>query len=669
MTRRHETEFSHPALAAETVPGLLASTVDRQPTAVAQRYKGGVYDRSLTAMDAVPAAPRGGFADLTYSELATVVDRLAAGLRLSGLGTGDRLAIASHTRMEWTHLDLATLSAGGVVAPIYPSATTERFAYLLSDCEPTGIVVENAELLGRLLAIEDSIEFEFAFICVIDSLPAGSGMAAAARDRDDILTVGALYDRGAASADADRVDRAAIEPDDLASLVYTSGTTGQPRAVRLTHRNFCANVDQAFRRFGPRPDRTDGPWIDHTTQHLSVLPLAHVFERLAGSYLLLAAGATIAYAGSTDTLPADFQLVEPTLITGVPKLYQQLFERVAATASESVVGGRLFQWATAVAGRYHRAETPSRRLRLAHTVADRLVYQSVRDGLGGNVALCISGGDSLSPELCAIFNGMAVPIVEGYGLTEAAPVVSANRPEAPETGTIGPPLSGLDVRIVPDIDDDVDTNPPRADWADAEATVGELLVRGPNVTDGYWNAPEATDQAFVSLPDDTDGESRWLRTGDIVERRPSGSLVFRARRTELVGLSTGKNVAPAPLETALESDPLIEQCVVVGSGRPFVAALVVPAFDAVRQWAASEGLTLPDERDQLVAVDRLQRRIERAVDAHNDSFEPHERIGAIQLVAEPFSVDNALLTPTLKPRRGKIADRYAAEIDALYDTN
>lgn len=662
MTRSDQAAFDHPALGSRTVPEAVVAAVDRHPTAVAQSYKGGVYDRSLVDSGAIPAAPDGGYADLSYGELQSLVDHLAAGFRRLGITSGDRLTLVSETRMEWTQVDLAIQTAGGVVSTVYPELTDGRFEFLLSDTQPTGVVVENAELLAQLLALEDVPDLEF--VVVIDSLADGSGMAAAVRDRNDILTLGAVYDRGVTDFDAAAVDawRSSIEPPDLATIVYTSGTTGQPKGVRLTHRNLTANVDQTFRRFGPCPDRDDVPHLDHTTRHLSVLPLAHIFERLVGSYLMLAAGATIAYAESTETLAVDFQLVEPTTLTAVPRLYERLYERFEQQASSSVVGRRLFEWATSVAARYHETATPSCWLRLAHAVADRLVFREIRAGLGGNLELCISGGDSLSAELCAMFHGMGVPVFEGYGLTEAAPVVSANPPDAPQSGTIGPPLSGLDIQLDETVDGE--TTP------GSNGTVGELLVCGPNVSAGYWNCPEATDRTFVIADDDAvDGTRRWLRTGDIVERRPSGYLVFCERRTELLVLSTGKNVAPTPLEDAIETGPLIAQCVVVGDSRPYVTALVVPAFDAVRAWAEREKLALPAEPARVVDDDRLQSRIQHAVETHTESFEPHERVGDIRLVAEEFRVDNELLTPTMKPRRAAIAERYADEIDALYETN
>ncbi len=661
-TLSDEAAFDHPALGSQSVPDAVATAADRHPTAAAQSYKGGVYDRSLVTSGVIPAAPEGAYAGLSYTELQSIVERLAAGLRTLGIGPGDRLALVSETRMEWTQVDLATQTAGGVVTTVYPEATDGRLEYLLSDAQPTGVVVENGEQLSQLLAIEAGLDIQF--VVVIDALADGSGMAAACRDREDILLLGELYERGTADFDAEAVTawRSSLEPTDLATIVYTSGTTGQPKGVRLTHQNLTANIDQTFRRFGPRPHRDDAvPQLDHTSRHLSVLPLAHVFERLVGSYLMLAAGATIAYAASSDTLAADFQLVEPTTITAVPRLYDRLYERFEQRASSSQISRRLFEWASDVGCSYYETPQPSGRLRLAYAIADRLVFQSIREELGGNLELCISGGDSLSAELCAIFHGMGVPIFEGYGLTEAAPVVSANPPEAPHVGTIGPPLSGLEVRLDETVD--FDSEP------EANGTIGELLVSGPNVSPGYWNRPEATDKAFVTTDDASNGRRRWLRTGDIVERQPSGYLVFHDRCTELLVLSTGKNVAPAPIEAALEAEPLLEQCVAVGNSRPYVTCLVVPAFDALEAWADREGIDLPDEPAQIVEDDRLKSYIERAVETHTGSFEPHERIGAVRLLAETFSVENGLLTPTMKPRRTAIAERYADEIDTLYETN
>lgn len=673
--RAAEAAFEHEALGSATIPELLASTVARHPESAAQSYKGGIYDRSLVEAGAIAAAPDGAYTDLSYSDLDRIVKRLAAGFRGLGLSAGDRLSICSHTRMEWTQVDLAALAAGGVVTTVYPSATDDRLEWLLTDPDPTGIVVENSELLSRVLAIESRLDADF--IVVIDCLPDGSGMAGAVRDRDDIHTLGAVYERGEAvlNADTDELGQTARSADDLASIIYTSGTTGQPKGVELTHRNLCANVDQTLRRFGPRPGRApSAPTIDHTSRHLSVLPLAHVFERLVGEYVMIAAGATVAYAESPETLGEDFQLVTPTCSTGVPQLYSRLFDRFKTEASDSAVSDRLFNWAADIAARFHHADPPSRRLRVAHGLADRLVYSPIRSALGGEIELFISGGDSLSAERCATFHGMSLPVFEGYGLTETAPVISVNPPEAPRVGTIGPPLSGIETWVDTSVRIEGATGESGKPVV-RESSVGELFVRGPNVAAGYWNRPEATDEAFVSLPPTSESDAepadsgRWFRTGDIVEQRPNGYLEFRGRRKQLLVLSTGKNVVPGPIEEAICASPLVEQCLLVGDGQPAVSALVVPNFDAVRRWATREGLDLPGEPTQIVDDGRVQARIEAIVESTNEAFEPHERVRQVRLLADPFTVENGLLTPTVKKRRRAIIEQRADRIDALYENS
>ena len=660
MNRRDaEAAFDHPSLGASTIPELFVGTAARHPAAAAQSYKGGVSDRSLVAADAIPAAPDGAYTDLSYSDLEAVVGRLAAGFRDLGLEADDRLAIVSHSRMEWTQVDLAALAAGGVVTAAYPSATDDRLEALLTDAGPTGIVVENAALLKRVLALEPAVDP--AFVVVMDALPDGSGMAGAARDRDDICSLGTVYQRGERAFDpatwGEWLD--ARGSADLASIIYTSGTTGEPKGVRLTHGNFCANAAGMLRRLGPRPDRPDAvPQLDQTSRQLSVLPLTHVFERLVGCYLLLAAGATIAYAESPGTLADDFRLVSPTCSTAVPRLYERLLETFETEASGSVVSDRLFKWAIDIAERFHRTDDPGHRLRVAHAIADRLVYADLRAALGGEIELFISGGDSLPADLCATFHGMGLPIFEGYGLTETAPVVSVNPPEASRVGTVGPPLLNVDTRL----DTTVDFDGPDSDSHDGAAKTGELLVGGPNVTDGYWQRPASTEAAFGS-PSADDDDRRWFRTGDLIEQGPDGYLTFRGRRKELLVLSTGRNVVPGPLEEAISETPPVAQCLLVGDGQPAVGALVVPDFEAVREWADREGIDLSGDPARITDDERVRGHIEAAVQQATEGVESHERVAWVDLVAEPFAVENGLLTPTLKKKRRAIVERYADRIE------
>ncbi|WP_224267894.1 AMP-dependent synthetase/ligase [Haloprofundus salinisoli] len=650
--RDAEAAYDSEVIGRTTLPVMFEESAERNANRIAQRYKGGIYDRSL-APDVVPAASADEYGTVTYAEMRDIVRNLAAGFRDLGLETDDRVGILCHTRMEWAQSDFAVLAAGGVVTTVYTSSSEQQVRYLLGDPDASGVVVENAELLRKVLAVEDELDLEF--IVVVDDLADGSGMGGALRDRDDILTLGELHDRG-----ADRFDEAeyqswldARDPDELASLIYTSGTTGQPKGVQLTHWNFRSNVNQCYRRFGPRRDRGDLPVIDTQSTTLSFLPLAHVFERLAGHFLMFAAGATVAYAESPDTLREDFQLVRPTVGTSVPRVYEKLYDAIRTQASESAVKERIFEWAIGVGREYHTTENPGTLLSAKHRVADRLVFKQVREALGGRIDFFISGGGSLSPELCALYHGIGLPILEGYGLTETSPVIAVNPPENPQIGTIGPAVHGVETRV----DDSVVGKQTRESVA---GEVGELLVKGPNVAQGYWNRPEETEQAF-----DAEG---WFRTGDVVEIRPDGYIAFRERAKQILVLSTGKNVAPGPIEDAFASSALVEQCMVLGDGRKFVSALVVPNFDGVREWADREGLDLPENPEDICRNDRVRERIEAEIEAANEEFEPYERIKQFRLVPEEFTEDNDLMTPTMKKKRRNILDRYAEQVDLLYDT-
>ena len=667
--RESEAAFSHPALGRSTLGRAFEASAERNAASTAQRYKGGVYDRSLVAADVVPPAPRGEFGSVSYREMRDVVRNLAAGLRALGVDAGDRVGIFADTRMEWAQTDFAVLAAGGAVTTVYTSSSERQVRHLLDDSGARGVVVENADLLRRVLAVEDDLDLEFAV--VMDEVPDGSGVAGAVRDRDDLFTLGDLHDRGAEAFDADEYESwlESRDPDDLASLIYTSGTTGDPKGARLTHWNFRSNVNQNLRRFGPRPGKDPSvPSIDGESTTLSYLPLAHVFERLAGHFMMFVAGATVAYAESPDTLREDFGLVHPTSATSVPRVYEKLYAAVRDEASASALRSRIFEWAVGVARESHAADDPGRALSLKRAAADRLVFSQVRDALGGNVDFFISGGGSLSADLCALYHGMGLPILEGYGLTETSPVVSVNPPEDPRVGTIGPPVCDVDVAL----DASLSGVTP-----EAGGEVGELVVRGPNVVSGYWNDPAETEAAFSEdLPEGasvrvegTSGDGSrgpWFRTGDVVELRPDGYLSFRERVKQLLVLSTGKNVAPGPIEDAFATSELVEQVLVLGDGRKYVSALVVPDFAAVREWAAQEGVDLPDDARGVCRHDAVRERVQAEVDRANEGLKPYETIKRFRILPEEFTEENDLVTPTMKKKRRNILDRYADQIEMLY---
>ncbi len=640
--REAEREYTDEVIGETTLARMFEGSVARNADRVAQRYKGGVYDRSLTE-SILPSAPDGEFATLTYDEMAGVVRTLAAGFRELGIEGGDRVGIFADTRMEWAQADFGLLAAGAVVTTVYAGSSPSQVEYLLSDPGASADVGEDEARLERVVAVEDALDL--SAIVVMDRIEGYD-------DREDVLTLGELHERGATVFDRERYEERidAVSPEDLATLIYTSGTTGRPKGVELTHANLRANVNQSRKRFGPRPDKEGLPAITAETRSVSFLPLAHVLERLAGHFLMFASGASVAYAESPDTLQADFQAVEPTTGTSVPRVYEKIYDAIRSQANESAVKRRIFEWAIEVGKTYHEASSPGPVLSGKRALADRLVFSTVKEALGGEIDFLISGGGSLSPELCSLYHGMGMPILEGYGLTETSPVISVNPIEAPRIGTIGPPLPDVEVRV----DESVVGEDQRPE---VKGEVGELLVRGPNVTRGYWEDEAATEEVF---------EDGWFRTGDVVEIRPDDYIAFRERAKQILVLSTGKNVASGPVEDAFASCEIVEQCLVMGDGRKFVSALLVLNVEGIREWARSEGISLPESERELCRDDRVRERVQAEVERANEGFESHERIKQFRLVSEEFTEENDMLTPTMKKKRRTILDRFADEIESIY---
>ena len=644
-----------------TIPQLYEESALRNLAADAQRYKGGVYDRSID----VEAAPPGEFASLTYREMREIIRHLAAGFRAVGIEREDRVGIYANTRMEWAQTDFALLAGGAVVTTVYTDSSARQVEYLLDDPGASGVVVENEQLLETLLEVEDELDLEV--IVLIDE-PTDS------YDREDIYTLGEIQQLGSEAFDEQQYEEwlEETDPDDLASLIYTSGTTGRPKGVKLTHWNFRSNFHAIRKRAGPRPDESDRLSIDGDTETISFLPLAHVFERLGGHFLIFGSGGSVGYAESTDTVAEDIEQLGPTNGASVPRVYERIFGRMREQASESPIKQRIFEWALEVAKQYQQADSPGLGLRMKHGLADRLVYSSVKENLGGNIEMFVSGGGSLSVDLCRIFNGMGLTIIEGYGLTETAPVVSVNSPEDIRPGTVGVPLANVDVAI-----DESQGSVEDVELHHPDSAVGELLVRGPNVTEGYWNKPEKTEEAFtadpfesgeVTAPEEVaaDGSGKWFRTGDLVEQTPEGSLVVHDRLKQLLVLDTGKNVAPQPIEDQFSTDDRIEQIMVVGDDRKFIGALVYPNFEALYEWADEEGLDLPEDPEQLARDDTVVDWVADSIEDVNEGLPKHEKVKKFALVAEEWTPENDMLTPSMKKRRRDIRSHHEDRIDQIY---
>ncbi|WP_324758489.1 AMP-dependent synthetase/ligase [Haloarcula sp. GH36] len=643
--RTAETEYTDEVIGDDTLGEMFAATAQRNAADDAQLYKGGAYDRSLTE-EVIPSAPSGEYAAISYERMHDIVKHVATGLRDIGVRDDTRVGLFSSTRMEWALADFAVLSAGGVITTVYTESSAKQVEYLLDDPDAEFVIVENADLLDRVLEVEANLSLEG--IVLIDDYES---------DRDDIYTLGDLYDRGVASFEESTYrswldDR---DPSDLASLIYTSGTTGQPKGVQLTHRNFRSNVNQSRKRLAPRPDKhPDVPAIGSGSTSISFLPLAHVFERLAGHFFMFASGATVGYVEHPDTLADDLQLIQPTTGASVPRVYERIFDRMGDQASESPIKQRIFDWAVSVAREYARADDPGVVLEAKHGLADRLVYSTVKERMGGNIEFMVSGGGSLSKTLCETFVGMELTILEGYGLTETSPVITTNPPEDIRPGTLGVPVSDVEVRIDTGVVD-------ASQFDDVTGELGELLVRGPNVTNGYWNQPGPSERAFTEI----DGK-RWFRTGDIIERTDDDYLIYHDRIKEIIVLSTGKNVAPQPIEDLFATSDRVDQVMVVGDDQKFVGALIVPNFEELQRWADAEGIDLPADIYERCDDDRVREWVQVAVDECNADLEKVERIKQFELVPREWTAENDLLTPSMKKKRRNIRTEFEAKLREIY---
>ena len=646
-----EQQFGWQFTDTENIPQMFEVAATEHADRPAQRYKGGVYYRSMTPQ-ILPPAPDGAYRLIPYHTMHEIVKYLAAGFRELGVRDGRRVGIYAETRMEWAQSDFALLTAGGVVTTVYPGSSEDQARYLLDDPGAVGVVAQDDERLEILLEIEDDLELEW--IVLMDD-PSGAALDTYER-RDDIYTLEELYRLGESVFDEGIYQEWLTERnrDDLASLIYTSGTTSRPKGVKLTHANFLANLNQTYARMGPRPDRDpDLPTIDETTQTLSFLPLAHVYERTVGHFMVFGVGGCVGYAEDPDTITEDFGLIQPTSSTSVPRVYEKLFDSLRDMAQESAFKERVFSWAVDVGQQYSQTENPGQVLETKYNIASRFIYEPVREAFGGNVQAMYSGAGSLSPELWLLYQAMELNILEGYGLTETSPVLTINPAEEPKLGTIGPPLIDVDIKL--------DTSVIDPDEFEEEGEIGELLVQGPNVTQGYWKKPEATEEAFTE-----DADGRWFRTGDIVHLREDGYLEFRDRAKQIIVLSTGKNVPTAAIEDAFSASQVVDQCMVIGNDRKFVSALIVPNFEYFEDWAENTGVNLPEDYEEMIESEHITKQVEKEVERVNAGFESYETIKKYRLVPEEFTEENGLMTPTMKKKRRKILDRYGDLVEEMY---
>jgi long-chain acyl-CoA synthetase len=603
-------EYSIPALCEIPATANLAKAVFRraaeQPQALMLRRPG-------------PAGLAGEWTDVTAGQFRDEVSALAKGLVAAGIEAGDRVALMSHTRYEWTLIDYAIWTAGAIVVPVYETSSAEQAEWILSDSGARACFAETAAyeqvidgFRDRVPALEHVWRIEPGAEASLDSL---TRAGAAVQDRD--VTARA----------------AAAKASDLATVIYTSGTTGRPKGCELTHQNLLAAVRNAF--LGPLVafTSTDDPGT------LLFLPLAHVFARII-EVGCIEAGIVLGHCGDINELLPALAAFRPTFILAVPRVFEKVYnsaEQRAISDKRGAIFGRAARTAIAYSEALGSPGGPGFGLRTQHALFDRLVYAKLRAALGGRADYAVSGGAALTERLCHFFRGVGVTVLQGYGLTETTAAATVNRPDRNKIGTVGQPLPGVGIKIAED---------------------GEILIKGGIVFPGYWHNEAATKETFA--------EEGWFRTGDIGALDDEGFLSITGRKKEIIVTAGGKNVAPAVLEDRLRSHALISQAMVVGDGRPYVSALVTLDAEAFEAWKARNGkpadatvASLREDPDLLAAV-------QAAVDDANQAVSRAESIRRFRILDGDFTVESGQLSAKLGIRRSVLTKDFAADIDMLY---
>jgi long-chain acyl-CoA synthetase len=557
----------------------------------------------------------GAWLSISSADLYKRVAAIARTLRSWGIGKGDRVAILSENRPEWSIADYAILLIGAASVPIYATLTAEHCSYLLKHSGARAIFVSSEEQLAKIAAVRAETNIEH--VLMMDPPTKSVG---AVEDLQSIMS-------SASAARDPELDALAhsVQPDDLATLIYTSGTTGIPKGAMLTHGNLASNLYTSLDAFAFEP----GDEIS-----LSFLPLSHITARHVDLGCMFR-GVTLAYCPNFEDMPRMLKDIKPTFFVAVPRVYEKIYNAVQRGASTGIKK-KIFKWAVQV-GKNHLTETLAGKPHsgLAWTIADRLVFSKVREGLGGSVRNYVSGGAPLGRELAEWYACVGIRIHEGYGLTETSPVIAVNTPAAHRLGTVGRPLPNLEVRIAED---------------------GEILTRGPNVFKGYWMMPEETANSF-------DGD--WFKTGDIGNLDSDGFLSVTDRKKDLIKTSGGKFIAPQPIENSLKANPLIAEAAVIGDKRRFAAVVIAPAFSTLEDWAGRNEVPFAD-RHELVNHPKIRALYAGIVQDVNNSLAKFERLKKIFIIPDELSIADGTLTPTLKLRRRNVEARYRKEIDEMY---
>jgi long-chain acyl-CoA synthetase len=563
----------------------------------------------------------GVYAPLTTEEVREEVERIALGLRRLGVVPGDKVILLAENGPWWAMTDYAILSLGAITVPIYTSLVPEQIKYIINDSDASVVIVSDRKLWEKTAAVKKDLA-KVAHFVSFEAQPA-----------EGVLPLDRIKAEGEKARRADpssfEVTARAVKPDDTASIIYTSGTTGIPKGVMLSHANFASNVESLA---------TIIPFGDKDID-MSFLPLSHVLERL-GTFAFMSRGVSMAYAESIETVAENLQEVKPTIMISVPRLFEKIYARVMDNVlAGSSLKRKIFFWALKV-GKACGELTLQKQaipgsLRRRRDIAHKLVFSKILEKTGGRVHFFVSGGAPLAKDIAEFFYALGIVVLEGYGLTESSPVIACNTFDNLRFGTVGKPIPGVEVKIAPD---------------------GEILARGPNIMKGYYRKEEETREAL---------EGGWLRTGDIGHLDKEGFLVITDRKKDLIVTSGGKNVAPQPIENVLKQNPYIANAVVIGGSRKFIAALVVPNFEKLEEYAKAEGVRYVNRRD-LIQNEAVIRFLLEEVDRSTPNLAPYEKVKKIALLERDFEIERGEITPTLKVKRNIVEEKYKELIASLY---
>jgi len=562
---------------------------------------------------------------ITYQEMKEETDAFAFGLAALGLKKDDTVSLISENRPEWVYADFAMQLQGIINVPLYPSLTSDSIEYILNDSESKAIIVSTGFQLNKVQKIMKNCK-HLKYIIILN-------------EHEDITTSENLFtfkqieEKGKSiqKSNPELLKKASseIKGDNVCTIIYTSGTTGEPKGVILTHENIISNVNAVLEIIPITKDDV----------FLSFLPLCHIFERMGGYYTAFAAGCTVYYAESIEKVATNLLEARPTLMTSVPRLFERIQSRIIKNVeSQSVTKQKIFYWALDIGKKYYiekkKGSVPLA-LSTKYKIADKLVFKKIRDRTGGKLRFFISGGAALSKELGEFFEAAGIQIVEGYGLTESSPVITANRPDDYKFGTVGKPLPGVEVKIASD---------------------GEILARGPNIMKGYYKKKKETEETLIN---------GWLHTGDIGTFDSEGFLLITDRKKHLFKTSAGKYIAPTHIENIFLSSKYIDQFVLIGDKRMFLSALIVPDYEALKEYADAHKISYSNESD-LTSNEQIYKLIENDMSKLQKQLANYERVRKFALLDKPFTIETGEITPSLKIKRKVVEEKYNYLIEQMY---